>query len=64
MIKRMVDGVEQEVPKKWAYYEMSGYTYMSFNEYLARVNTTGAALKALGLKKGEKLQIFAATRSD
>ncbi|CUS09527.1 unnamed protein product [Tuber aestivum] len=64
MIKRMVDGVEQEVPKKWAYYEMSGYTYLSFNEYLARVNTTGAALKALGLKKGEKLQIFAATRFD
>ncbi|CAZ82824.1 unnamed protein product [Tuber melanosporum] len=64
MIKRMVDGVEQEVPKKWAYYEMSGYTYMSFNEYLARVNTTGAALKALGLKKGEKLQIFAATSAN
>jgi len=62
MIKRMVDDVEQEIPKKWTYYEMGEYTYMSFNEYLARVNTTGAALKALGLKKGEKLQIFAATR--
>ena len=62
MISKMVDGVEQEVPKQWTYYEMSEYTYMSFNEYLARVNTTGAGLKALGLEKGEKLQIFAATR--
>jgi long-chain acyl-CoA synthetase len=62
MVKKVVDGVEQEVPKKWTYYEMSGYTYMSFNQYLARVNTAGSALKALGMQKNEKLQIFAATR--
>jgi long-chain acyl-CoA synthetase len=62
MVKKMVDGVEQEVPKKWTYYEMSGYKYISFKDYLARVDTIGSALKALRLNKGDRVQIFAATR--
>lgn len=62
MVKKMIDGVEQEIPKKWLYYEMSGYTYLSFKEYLARVNIVGSGLKALGLHKEDRVQIFAATR--
>lgn len=62
MVKKMVDGVEQEVPKKWLYYEMSEYSYISFNQYLARVNTIGSGLRALGLEKEDRVQIFAATR--
>lgn len=62
MVKKMIDGVEQEVPKKWLYYEMSEYTYMTFNEYLVRVNTIGSGLRALGLVKEDRVQIFAATR--
>lgn len=62
MVKKKVDGVEQDVPKKWTYYEMSGYKYLSFKEYLTRVNTVGSGLKALGLNKYDRLQIFAATR--
>ncbi|CAZ85687.1 unnamed protein product [Tuber melanosporum] len=62
MLKKAVDGVDQEVPKTWIYYEMSGYKFLSFKEYLERVNIIGAGLKALGLGKGEKVQIFAATR--
>lgn len=61
MVKKMVDGVEQEVPKKWLYYEMSEYSYISFNQYLARVNTIGSGLRALGLEKEDRVQIFAAT---
>lgn len=62
IVKKMIDGVEQDVSKKWLYYEMSGYTYLSFKEYLARVNTVGSGLKALGLQKEDRVQIFAATR--
>ncbi|PWW72741.1 acetyl-CoA synthetase-like protein [Tuber magnatum] len=62
MLKKVVDGVEREVPKTWIYYEMSGYKFLSFKEYLERVNMIGAGLKALGLEKGEKVQIFSATR--
>lgn len=64
MLKKVVDGVEQEVPKTWIYYELSGYKFLSFKEYLERVNIIGAGLKALGLEKGEKVQIFAATSAN
>jgi len=63
-LKKVVDGVEREVPKTWIYYELSGYKFLSFKEYLERVNTIGAGLKALGLEKGEKVQIFAATSAN
>lgn len=62
MIKKVVDGQETEVPKKWNYFEMSGYTYMSFIEYKSLVDTVGSGLRALGLGKDDRLQIFAATR--
>ncbi|CUS13153.1 unnamed protein product [Tuber aestivum] len=64
MLKKVVDGVDQEVPKTWIYYEMSGYKFLSFKEYLERVNMIGAGLKALGLEKGEKVQIFSATSAN
>ena len=35
MIKKTVDGKEQEVEKKWQYYELSGYEYNSFSEHEA-----------------------------
>lgn len=62
MLKKMVDGVEQEVPKTWTYYEMTGYKYLSFKEYYARVNSIGSGLRSLGMQKQDKVHIFAATR--
>lgn len=62
MVKKFVDGKETEVPKKWFYFEKSGYSYMSFKEYETLVHQLGSGLRALGLKKGDKVQIFAATR--
>ena len=61
-IKKMIDGKEQEVDKKWTYFELSGYNYMSFVEYERLVNQIGCGLKKLGMNAGDKLQIFAATR--
>ncbi|KAF8536420.1 hypothetical protein BDD12DRAFT_748519 [Trichophaea hybrida] len=64
MVKKVVDGVEQDVPKQWIYYEKSGYTFKNFIEYKEAVDTCGAGLRALGLGKGDKVHIYAATSSE
>jgi long-chain acyl-CoA synthetase len=61
-VKKLVDGVEQEVDKKWTYYELSEYSYLSFIEYERLALQLGAGLRKLGLEKDERLHIFAATR--
>lgn len=60
-IKKMVDGKEQEVDKEWTYFEMSGYTYMNFIEYKDLIHELGSGLRALGLKKDDRMQVYAAT---
>jgi len=62
-IKKTVDGKEQEVDKKWTYYELSEYSYISYNEYAKMALTCGAGLRKLGLKSPDRVHIFAATRS-
>lgn len=61
-IKKMVDGVEQEVDKKWTYFELSEYSYMSFIEYEKLTMRLGAGLRKLGLQKEDRLHMFGATR--
>jgi long-chain acyl-CoA synthetase len=61
-VKKIVDGHETEVDKKWTYYEMSGYTYMSFLEYEKLALSCGSGLRALGLVKDDKLHLYGATR--
>lgn len=61
-VKKVVNGVEEEVEKQWTYYELSGYSYLSYNEYEKLVIQLGAGLSNLGLTKGSRLMIYAATR--
>jgi long-chain acyl-CoA synthetase len=63
-VKKMVDGKEEEVDKEWTYYELSGYKYMSFNEYETLWRQLGAGFRNLGLVKDDRVHIFAATRFD
>lgn len=60
-IKKIVDGEEQEVDKKWTYFELSGYSYMSFSEYEILTLQVGSGLRKLGLVKDDRVHIFAAT---
>ncbi|PGH18703.1 hypothetical protein AJ80_04356 [Polytolypa hystricis UAMH7299] len=60
-VKKMVDGVEQEVDKEWTYFELSGYTYMSFVEYERLALQLGAGLRKLGHEKDSKVHLFSAT---
>lgn len=62
MIKKVVNGEETEVPKKWTYYELGPYKFINFVEYKELVDSAGAGLRALGLAKGSRLHIMAATR--
>jgi long-chain acyl-CoA synthetase len=61
MVKKIVDGQEQEVEKKWTYFELSGYNYLSFAEYEKLILQLGCGLRKLGMVKNDRLHIFAAT---
>ena len=60
-VTKMVDGKEQEVDKKWTYFELGPYNYMSFVEYEQMVLQVGSGLRALGLHKDDRVHIFAST---
>jgi long-chain acyl-CoA synthetase len=60
-VKKMVDGQEQEVDKKWTYFELSEYSYQSFSEYEKFILQLGCGLRKLGMEKEDRLHIFAAT---
>lgn len=63
-VKKTVDGVTTEVDKKWIYYELSGYSFLSFVEYEKTALDIGAGLRKLGLAKDDRLHLFAGTRYD
>ncbi|KAI9840364.1 MAG: long-chain fatty acid-CoA ligase [Sclerophora amabilis] len=60
-IKKIVDGQEQEVDKKWTFFELSEYHYLSFVEYEKLALQLGAGLRYLNMEPNERLHIFAAT---
>lgn len=60
-IKKKVDGKEVEQDKEWQYYELGPYNYMSFLEYEKLTLKVGSAFRALGMNKGDRVQVFAAT---
>ena len=60
-VKKMIDGKEQEVDKKWQYFELSPYKYKSFVEFEKMALSVGSGLKALGFGPQDRLHLFAAT---
>lgn len=60
-VKKTVDGKEEAVDKKWTYFEMSDYRFMTFLEYQQMALRCGAGLRKLGMQKDDRLHIFAAT---
>ena len=61
-VKKVIDGQQQEVDKKWTYFELSEYNYITFIEYEKLCSQVGAGLRKSGLSKGDILHLFAATR--
>jgi len=61
-VKSVVEGVEKEVEKKWVNFEMGEFEYETFGEYVGRCLKIGAGLRKLGLVRGDRVHVFAATR--
>ena len=61
-IKKLVDGETKEVDKKWTFFELSEYSYISFVEYEKMVLAVGCGLRKLGLQQGDIIHLFASTR--
>ena len=60
-VKKMVDGVEKEVDKNWTFFELSPYEYITYNEFEKLVHNLGSGLRKLGMDKGDRLHVYAAT---
>lgn len=60
-VKKVVDGKETHVDKKWTYFEMSEYHFITFTDYEHMALQCGAALRKLGMKKDDRLLLFAST---
>ncbi|KAI2628876.1 long-chain-fatty-acid-CoA ligase [Hypoxylon sp. NC1633] len=63
-VPKIVDGVKKEVDKQWTYFELSPYSFLTYNEYKTRALRVGAGLRKLGLQSGEILHIFATTSAN
>jgi long-chain acyl-CoA synthetase len=61
-VKKLIDGHVKEVDKNWTYFELSGYSYLTFKEYETLTLQIGAGLRKLGLVKNDRVHLFAATR--
>ncbi|KAK0708185.1 hypothetical protein B0H67DRAFT_331496 [Lasiosphaeris hirsuta] len=61
MVPKAVDGQVIEVEKEWTYFELSDYTYLTYQEYFTSVLQVGAGLRKLGLSPKDKVHIFAST---
>ncbi|EKG10066.1 AMP-dependent synthetase/ligase [Macrophomina phaseolina MS6] len=60
-VKKMVDGKEEQVDKKWTFFEYSPYEYMSFVEFEKTALQIGAGFRAIGLNSPDRVHIFAST---
>ena len=60
-VKKVVDGKVQEVDKKWTYFELGPYEYLSFHDFEKLVLQIGAGYRKLGLVKNDRVHIFAGT---
>ncbi|CAI6337224.1 unnamed protein product [Periconia digitata] len=59
--KKVKNGQGELVDKKWTYYELSDYHYISFNDLKNRALRVGQALRKAGLKQNDRIAIYAAT---
>ena len=60
-ITKLINGVEQSVPKKWTYSELSPYEYRTYREVGEESAAIGAGLRKLGLKPSDHVGIYADT---
>ncbi|KAI9331218.1 hypothetical protein BDR26DRAFT_824576 [Obelidium mucronatum] len=62
--KKIPGGGEVKEIKKWKFFELSAYDWKTWKEAEAITKAWGSGYRALGMKKGDKLTIFADTSRD
>jgi long-chain acyl-CoA synthetase len=60
-VTKVVDGKEIVEKKKWKYFELSDYKYMSYLDVKTAVSEIGRGLVDLGVSKGDVFNIYAQT---
>ena len=61
-ITKSVGGQEVKEKKKWSYFELSEFKYLTFTELRKTSEALGRGLADLGLKKGDIFNIYSTTR--
>jgi len=61
-VKKIVDGKEVTEKKKWKYFELSDYKYISFIELKEAVSEVARGLVHLGVTKDDVFNVYAQTR--
>lgn len=62
MVKKKVNGEEIDVSKEWTYFELGPYSWTKFGDYVELALELGSGFRKLGLSKGDKVHMYAATR--
>lgn len=60
-VDKVVDGETKKVTKEWQYFELSGFSYLTYAQYEKRLLQVGAGLRKLGLEPRDKVHLFAST---
>ncbi|KAI1083569.1 long-chain-fatty-acid-CoA ligase 1 [Whalleya microplaca] len=63
-VKKVVDSKEQEVDKAWTFFELSPYEFLTYYDYERLALNVGSGLRKLGMNKGDRVHIFAATSAN
>ncbi|KAJ3169237.1 long-chain fatty acid-CoA ligase [Geranomyces variabilis] len=63
-ITKMVAGVPTKEIKKWNFYELGAYSWMTYNDVKEAACRIGAGLRQIGLKADDRLTLFASTSRD
>lgn len=63
-VPKIVDGKTQMMDKKWQYFELSDFTFMTYAEYETYLLSLASGLRKLGLERGDKVHMFASTSSN
>jgi long-chain acyl-CoA synthetase len=61
-VTKMVGGKEVKEKKKWSFFELSEFKYLTFTDLRKNSDSIGRGLADLGLKKGDIFNIYASTR--
>jgi long-chain acyl-CoA synthetase len=61
-VTKIVDGKEIKETKKWQFYQLSDYKYLSFREFRDAAAEVAKGLLEVGIEKGEVFNIYARTR--